>query len=277
MEARDETRKLFLDIETTGTNRREDEVIEIAIIAEMGTERAERTWRFKPNCRISYGAQKAHGITIEDLEKEPPFWTRAEEIWRLIDRADAIIGYNVRFDTEMLAREFERVNMPDPFAGKALIDPYRIWQELEPRSLEAAYARFVGGEMQDAHSATADIAATEQVLYGMAREFGFEGATIEDMAQLSFPDKTKWIGPTSHFFWEDGRIMFGFGKLNERFLFDAKDVGYFEWILKQDFPPHVRQLVDRFLGMDMSEEAFNAWAEDTIGGDRAASMTAEAA
>ncbi|NBW94950.1 MAG: hypothetical protein EBR20_11485, partial [Bacteroidetes bacterium] len=33
---------------------------------------------------------------------------------------------------------------------RLVVDPFRIWQSLEPRSLTDAYRRFVGGELENA-------------------------------------------------------------------------------------------------------------------------------
>ena len=58
--------------------------------------------------------------------------------------------------------------------SKRVIDPYRLWQKMEPRGLLHAHRRFAGGGFDGAHRAGSDVAATAAVLAGMIAAFGLE-------------------------------------------------------------------------------------------------------
>lgn len=165
---------MIFDVETTGTDRIRDQVIELGVQFGLdgGGPGESRVWRIRPSCPIDPGAQAVHGISMEDLEGCPPFAQVAREIRDVIDGARVLIGYNLAFDIEMLQAELERAGLsPVELAGKQLVDPLRLWQRCEPRSLQAAHRRFVGQEFAAAHSASADAAATGRVLRGMLAHF----------------------------------------------------------------------------------------------------------
>src|SRR5690606_29034132 len=166
---------IIFDVETTGTDKRRDQIIELCV--QYGLEGASsETWRIRPSVPISPGAQAVHGITMEDLALCPSFGQVAGAIRRVFDQARVLIGYNLAFDIEMLQAEFDRLGQQRlSLAGKQIIDPFRLWQRCEPRTLQDAHRRFVGEEFTSAHSATADVAATGRVLRGMLDRFRLAG------------------------------------------------------------------------------------------------------
>lgn len=175
--ARDRDVVIF-DVETTGTDRIRDQVIELGV--QFGLDGAgsggSQVWRIRPSCPIHPDAQAVHGISMEDLEGCPSFGEVARDIREVIDGALVLIGYNLAFDIEMLQAELHRAGLsPVDVTGKQLVDPLRLWQRCEPRSLQAAHRRFVGQEFAAAHSASADAAATGRVLRGMLSHFKLAG------------------------------------------------------------------------------------------------------
>ena len=67
------------------------------------------------------------------------------------ERAD-LAGFNVRrFDLPLLDREFMDCGLDLRVAGRRVIDAMVIFHRMEPRTLEAAYRKFCGGELADAH------------------------------------------------------------------------------------------------------------------------------
>lgn len=172
--ARDRDVVIF-DVETTGTDRICDQVIELCVqfgLDGSGGSGGSQVWRIRPSCPIGPGAQAVHGISMEDLEGCHSFGDVARDIREVIDGAVVLIGYNLAFDIEMLQAELERAGLaPVDISGKQLVDPLRLWQRCEPRSLQAAHRRFVGQEFAAAHSASADVAATGRVLRGMLSHF----------------------------------------------------------------------------------------------------------
>jgi DNA polymerase III subunit epsilon len=265
-------RVIVFDVETTGTDKRNDQVIELCI--QFGLEdgaaspgASSVTWRIRPSVPIHPGAQAVHGITMEDLASCPTFGEVAAEIREVIAAARVLIGYNLTFDIEMLQAEYERIGQPPlDLLGKEIVDPFRLWQQCEPRSLQDAHRRFVGQEFEAAHSATADVAATGRVLRGMLEHFGLAGDWSE-IARVCEPQRDAWVGPSRHLRWDDeGRLVIGFGKHSGRPLSEVArgpDAGYLLWIAEKDFPFHVREICTRALQLAGAE--LEVWARRTYG------------
>jgi len=108
---------LVFDVETTGTDKRRDQVIELCM--QFGLEGPSRTWRFRPSCPISPGAQAVHGISIEDLADCPTFAECAEEIAAIFTQHEVIVGYNLSFDIDMLQAAHERQPCRSPSSTSA--------------------------------------------------------------------------------------------------------------------------------------------------------------
>jgi DNA polymerase-3 subunit epsilon len=242
------------DVETTGRNPLEDQVIELSVVLSTGDDfwgaleagRSAESYckRVRPEVEISPGAQAVHGISAADLENEAPFSDFAEEIYALIMSADVLMGYNVSFDIRFLEQEFKRLGLELDLSKKLVVDPLRIWHSMEPRKLENAYERFVGGELGGAHAADADTKAVLDVLAGMKGAFKLESATPEQLAELTAPDRASWIGGSRHIRWEAGLIVIGFGKYEGRPLYHVaqEDADYIRWIRDSEFPKHVHSL-----------------------------------
>jgi DNA polymerase-3 subunit epsilon len=263
------------DVETTGTDKRRDQVIELCM--QFGLEGASRTWRFRPSVPISPGAQAVHGISIEDLAECPTFAECAEEIAALFVEADVIVGYNLSFDIDMLQAEYERMRVAAadrgslPVAqldvrGKVIVDPYRLWQQCEPRSLQHAHTRFVGASFEAAHSASADVAATGRVLAGMLKVFGLDGHDWRGVAGVCDPQRPSWVGPTRHLQWDGPSIVITFGKhagsqVHELAKGEFRD--YLRWVCDRDFPLHVREVCKQAL--DLPADEFLGWVKGEYG------------
>lgn len=249
---------IVIDVETTGKDRSRDQVIELCV--QDGLAGESRTWRFKPSCPIHPEALATHGITDEALALCPAFADNATSIRALLDSAEVIVGYNVRFDLDMLQAELERARLPLlNLTTKLLVDPMRLWQHFEPRTLAAAHEKFIGAPLVDAHAAAVDVAATGLVLEAMLKRFDLDGKDWAAIAQLAdpLPERRTWFGPSNHLKWQSGEVCVGFGKHNGTPL-QLVDSGFRSWVLRQDFPAHVKEACAE--SMRMSPERFMAWA-----------------
>lgn len=251
------------DVETTGTDRRRDQVIELCMQFGLDDGAPSRTWRFKPSVAISPGAQAVHGISMEDLADAPSFGECADEIAAIFAETRVIVGYNLMFDIDMLQAELERLKRPMlDLAGKTIVDPFRMWQQCEPRSLLHAHQRFVGQSFEAAHSASADVAATGRVLSGMIRSFQLEHHDWTAIAAICDPQRSSWVGPSRHVQWEGQVLVLGFGKHAGTPL-AALDRGYLRWMADRDFPLHVTQICRKALELD--GEGLVAWVRQQFG------------
>ena len=258
-----EPRIVVFDTETTGTDKQVDQIIELCAQFGLGEDALSKTWRMRPQVEIQPGAQAVHGISKEELADCPLFVEIADELREVFAAADMLVGYNLRFDIEMLQAEYGRLGQaPVDLSNKLIVDPFRLWQQCEPRSLMDAHRRFAGGEFEAAHSASADVAATGRVLQGMVQSFDL-AEDWEAIADICEPDRKYWIEGTRHLRWnEQGRIELGFGKSAGTLLSEiaaGPDASYLRWIVDKDFPDHVREACRQAL--DLSPEDFDLWSQ----------------
>jgi DNA polymerase-3 subunit epsilon len=250
---------IVIDVETTGKERSRDQVIELCV--QDGLVGGEsRTWRFKPSCPIHPEALATHGITEDSLAACPTFADNATAMRALLDGADIIVGYNVRFDLDMLQAELERAGLPlIDLTAKLLVDPMRLWQHFEPRTLAAAHEKFLGEPLVDAHAASIDVAATGLVLEAMLKRFDLDGADWAAIAKLAdpLPERRTWFGPSNHLKWQNGEVVVAFGKYSGTPLHRI-DSGFLNWVLRQDFPQHVKEACR--MPMRLAPAAFLEWA-----------------
>ena len=255
---------LIVDVETTGFDPRREQIIELAFQYGLESDSPKEVFRFKPTCKISPRATAVHGISEQDLAGCPSISESLGLIRDAVHRAEFIVGYNVQFDLEFILAEFERHKQPPPpLDSKEIIDPLELWRKCEPRNLSAAVARFSKRDHSTAHSALGDVEATAEVLQGMRKAFGVENKTLKELADFICPPRKAWVGPSYHIIWTDDAPCFGFGKHKGRSLTEmalAKD-DYLNWVLKTDFPPHVKGIVQNAIELESAE--FMVWVKTT--------------
>ena len=164
-----------LDIESTGTDPYEDQIVELGLAEFSPHLDQPKTLarRFKPGLPISKGAAAVHGITNDAVQGLKPFPPSAPKLLQYL-QARIIVGYNLyAFDCRMLAAEFARAGIPRPFESIVFIDVYPFvkedyGQKRRPasKSLEDQCAWF-GIELANAHSAAQDAEATGWLLLAM--------------------------------------------------------------------------------------------------------------
>ncbi|PID90740.1 MAG: DNA polymerase III subunit epsilon, partial [Bacteroidetes bacterium] len=147
-------------------------------------------------------------------------------------------GYNSsRFDVPLLAEEFHRNGYHLDVSGRSLIDAMAIFSRMEPRTLVAAYRKFCGKDLKDAHSALADTMATKEVLFAQPDYYEDLPADVQELSVFcrdrDYADLAGRLG-----FDADGDVVFKFGKhkgvkVKEVFI---RDAGYYTWIMNSDFP-----------------------------------------
>lgn len=246
-----DTTVIILDVETTGIDRAKDEIIELAV--QFGFGDGDRpgpseVWRFKPSIPIPAEATAIHGIRDEDVAAASSFGAAAVHVEQVIEAATVVVGYNIEFDLTMIDAALRRVGRRLDLRGKLIIDPLQLWRVCEPRTLQGAHQRFVGAAFEDAHSAGADVAATGRVLLGMLDSFGHAGKYWDEIATIACPDRTTWLGFTTHFIWKDGRVILNFGKHAGTDVRAGAVRGYLAWMQKQDFPAHVVEIAKAAAG-----------------------------
>jgi len=180
----------FIDLETTGTNIGTDKIVEIAIVKIMpdGTRLVKRKL-INPQMPIPAGSSDIHGITDDMVKDAPTFKQVANEIKQFVENCD-LGGYNSnRFDVPMLIEEFIRAGMEFSTDGRKMIDVQKIFHQMEQRTLSAAYKFYCGKNLEDAHSAEADAAATAEILEAQVERYPNIGTTVETIVKFTGEDE----------------------------------------------------------------------------------------
>src|SRR5574344_155613 len=238
---------VFFDLETTGTNRTTDRIIEICFLKVFpnGNE-TSRSMRINPEMHIPEESTLIHGIHDEDVAKCPTFKEVAKELARDFEGAD-IAGFNSnRFDVPLLAEEFLRADVSLDLSKHKLIDVQVIFHKMEQRTLTAAYKFYCHKELTEAHSAEGDTRATYE---GLMAHLDRYPELKNDTTWLSeFSSFTKNVDFAGRVIKNDkGEEIFNFGKYKDipvQTVF-KRDPGYYSWILQGDFSLNTKQVLTR--------------------------------
>ena len=255
---------IVLDTETTGLDKEKDRVVEIGIIAfRDGSSLMEQ--RLNPGMSIPSEVVAIHGIGDEDVADCPAFAQVADQVKTLIEGAEAIIGYHIFYDFDMLSAEFARVGMDVKWPP--LVCAKRVWDVYEPREerhLRNAYGRFVDRKgFENAHSALADVRATRDVLISQIATFGLANVPWDQID----PERRFWWGPSPHvLLTHAGELKMNFGK-HKGTEVHMVDSGFWRWLSSKDFPEHLLLLALEMISLgsvapDARKQRIIAWASD---------------
>src|SRR5690606_442102 len=127
-----------------------------------------------------------HGIYDADVQDAPTFKEVAQELADFIGDAD-LAGYNSnKFDIPMLMEEFLRAGVDFSLENRHFVDVQNIFHQMEQRTLKAAYKFYCEADLDNAHSAEADVRATFEVLKSQIARY--EGVEWENkLGQKSTP------------------------------------------------------------------------------------------
>ena len=149
-----------------------------------------------------------------------------------------LVGYNSRtFDTLMLDAELRRAGEPGiDLREVEEIDVYKLWSQVEPRTLTGALWRFRRERLEDAHTAEADVDATIKVLDGI---FANENISLEGAIHLSKPegevDRSGKLAMD-----DDGELVFNFGKHKGQRC--RLNTSYLKWMGGAGFPEETMEI-----------------------------------
>ena len=235
----------IFDLETTGTNVGKDRIVEICILkVNPDASRESRTWLVNPGMPIPAEASAIHGISDENVANAPVFKEIAPKVVEMISGAD-LGGFNSnRFDVPLLAEELLRVGFDFDLSKIRLVDAQTIYHKKEPRNLTAAYSFYCGKDLENAHSAEADVLATFEVLDAQVGRYDDVPNDITGLSEISyhnkFADLAGFIGYDA-----EGDEIFNFGKYKGKKVTDVfrKDLGYYGWIQNADFPLYTKKIL----------------------------------
>jgi DNA polymerase-3 subunit epsilon len=246
---------VFLDLETTGLDPRNDRIVEISAMKVFpprpdGTvpEPVVRTKRIHPGIPIPPGATRIHGITDADVANAPPFAAYARSLFEFLEGCD-FAGFGVRrYDLPLLAAEFERANLAFDYRARACIDGKEIFHHKEPRDLTAAYALYCGGRLESAHSAEADMLAAREVILAQLERYEDLPRDVAALAKIGVRETDPdCLDSEGRLRWVSEEVVINFGKSRGRTLreltLDRDGRGLLYWILDRDFSDEVKLVV----------------------------------
>ena len=222
-----------VDLETTGTDVREDRIVEVAVLTvQPGGTVVPFVRRVNPGRPIPAGASAVHGITDAGMADAPAFATIAPDLYATLTGCD-IAGFGVaNFDLPLLVNEFARVGLPFRVGGRAVLDALPLYRRREPRDLTAAVRFYLGANRTSAHAALADAGYALAVLDAQVGRYGLPRRPADLHAAVAEVDVGGAFRRDP-----DGAVVFGFGKYRGHPLarIATEDPGYLRWLLRQSF------------------------------------------
>lgn len=232
------------DIESTGLDVSQDRIVEISILKVTPEgEETELTLRINPEIEISEESTSIHGITQEDIKDAPTFQEVADQLADFIGDAD-LAGYNSnKFDIPMLAEEFLRVDHAFDMRARKFIDIQNIFHKMEQRTLVAAYKFYCNKDLENAHSAFADVQATYEVFKAQLKKYEELENDMNFLADFSQNNKFKIVDFAGRIAKnKDGKLIYNFGKHNGKTVeeVDKIEPGYYGWMMNSNFPRYTK-------------------------------------
>jgi DNA polymerase III subunit epsilon len=258
------TRNLFVfDTETTGTDRKEDRIIEFGFQL-FTSEGLVREWRslINPGMPIPLASSKVHGIYDLDMQrcrecklivddvapdrcqctqsKRPPYFRQiATNLAQGFSNCD-YAGKNIRFDLQILDAEFSRLGIPWSYKDARIIDADRLEQICEPRNLSTLYKKYTGKDMEDAHEALADVRATTEILVCQLEKYpDLFPSDLDALHQLQWPD---WIDVEGKFKFINGVPCIGRWGKHANKPMHSVPTSYWDFMLTGDFSFEVKEI-----------------------------------
>ena len=233
----------FIDIEATGSNVAIDRIVEIAIIKTLPDgNRSVKRKIINPQIAIPQAIVDIHGITNEMVKDAPTFKQLAQEIKQSLDGCD-IACYNAyRLDIPLLIEEFLRAEVDFDMKTRKVIDVQKIFHQMEQRTLSAAYKFYCQKNLDGAHGAEVDAAATAEILYAQLERYPQLGNNVDSILKLVGDDSI--IDFARRFIYDDkGVEVFNFGKHKGRPVSDVlkAEPQYYDWMMKGEFPMNTIQ------------------------------------
>lgn len=237
----------IFDIEATGLDVSQDRIVEIAVlkVAADGTE-TSYVKRINPEIKISEESIEIHGITADDIKDAPTFKMIADELAEFIGTSD-LAGFNSnKFDIPMLAEEFLRVNHTFKVADRKFVDVQNIFHKMEQRTLVAAYKFYCDANLENAHSADADVKATYEVLKAQVDRYEELKNDIDFLSDFSKQNKHEIVDFAGRIAKNDkGEVIYNFGKHKGKSIADVSEdePGYYGWMMNGNFPRYTKSVL----------------------------------
>jgi DNA polymerase III subunit epsilon len=159
-----------------------------------------------------------------------------------------LAGYNShKFDIPLLAEEFLRAGINVDFTDRHMVDVQQIFFKMESRSLTAAYSFYCKKQLENAHSAEADINATIEVLEAQLDKYPDLVNEVQSLHNFTAGDQ--YVDYARRIVLREGHPVFNFGKYKGKKVEDVFNVEpqYYDWMMQADFSLHTKQKISEIL------------------------------
>ena len=177
--ATDAKRELVvIDVETTGTDPKMSDLVEVAAVKIKGTKIVDR-WSTFVNPGRSIVGNQMHGITDKDVQGAPSPKEAADKLLAFVGDA-LIVGHNVGFDLGFIE---EARGEGFRFQTGSYLDTLVIAREGYPGAESyklGDLARFFGVELSQSHRALPDAEATAELLLWFANDLPGRITTLRE-------------------------------------------------------------------------------------------------
>lgn len=225
----------FFDLESTGKETTKAKIVSIAIIKYLPDGSQKQTYNLvNPGCPIPAEATAVHGITDEMVKDKPLFSQLAKPIFNFLSDCEFIGGFNViEYDLPLLIEEFARVDLAFDYSSKKYLDSCRIFKKKEERTLSAAVKFYLNREMEGAHDALADTAASVEVFSAQVAKYDdLKGKSLDELAEYCLYDGPRRADPAGRILIDsDGDYIFAGGKHKDKKC--KTQIGYLKWMLSE--------------------------------------------
>lgn len=235
----------FIDLETTGVNIGSDRIVEISILKLLpGGGEEVYTYRVNPTIPIPAESSAIHGIYDKDIKDAPTFKELASKLNNILESCD-LAGYNSnKFDIPLLVEEFLRVEVEFDTQNRKSIDVQNIFHKMEQRTLAAAYRFYCSKEIENAHSAEADVRATYEVLNAQLAKYPTLEPNVSFLHSFSLMGDN--VDPAGRIVRDKKGIeVFNFGKHKGRPVLEIfkNEPSYYNWMMDGDFPLSTKRVI----------------------------------
>jgi DNA polymerase-3 subunit epsilon len=235
----------FLDLETTGVSIGSDRIVEISIFKILPDKTSQsETMRINPTIPIPAETSAIHGIYDKDVKDCPTFKELAPKLLAILDPCD-LAGYNSnKFDIPLLVEEFLRVEVDFDMQNRKCIDVQNIFHKMEQRTLSAAYRFYCQKELENAHTAEADVRATYEVLEAQLEKYSSLSHDVGALHTFSSAnDNVDLAGRIVRD--KKGVEVFNFGKHKGKPVLDVfkNEPSYYNWMMDGDFPLSTKRVL----------------------------------
>lgn len=225
------------DLETTGLNLEQDQIIEIGIlkINPSGDNELYQSY-VNPHRDIPQIITDITAINNDTVSDAPTFKDISKEVYDFIGDSD-LCGYNSnKFDIPILISEFKKCQINFNIDNRALIDVCYIFKSKERRNLANAFKFYCDEDLKNSHSAMADLQATWKILNEQVRRYSDLSLDADVLHNASKNESSVDLANKLKMD-NEGFVCINFGKHKNKRVVDLmiREPDYLKWILNSDF------------------------------------------